>query len=111
MQLAVRGVPGGQQGGSAMRASDKFPAKTRSTCGAQSGITAHKNNNEELCVPCKAVAAAAMKAWRDKNPRAATEQQKRSKLRERALRILGTRYPAELQTLIEELEAQDKAGG
>ena len=58
------------------------------------------------CDECKAAVSEYMRNYRATHPRTYANQRKQQQLRDKALRILASRYPQELKNIISELEGK-----
>lgn len=76
-------------------------------CGTRKGYDRHRRHGEEPCTDCRAANAAYMKDYRSISPAATKAVAGRQKRRDKALRILGGRYPDELDEIVADLEAKE----
>ena len=68
--------------------------------GTYAGAQAHTKDSEPVCRPCREAATAYIRDWRKANGDAVARTYEDQKNRQKALRILAQRHPAELRGII-----------
>lgn len=73
----------------------------KAACGTYAGCQAHRRRGEVVCQPCKDAGSAYMRGRRARNIDLVRQDERRRKVRRRAVAALVARYPEEFEALVQ----------